>query len=284
MKKKIYYFGITAIIIVFSSIGLAHGLMKLIENVLTQQYIGALIVGLIGVFLLFIGFMKDEKKLSASMLGLLAGMLVWTGWVEFSFVWIAHDLQIPASMRNGEVLSKPEYLMIPSTVGLLVIVLLFYLFTRNKCPFFNWVQKILRIKGRLGKLEPRKTAIVVFMESTLLMWFGYVLLMTIYNPNIAGDKHPVVWLVGIGAIIWATYQGRKMFRMKDRALVVRYATATVIIFWNALEILIRWGVFKEIWSAPQEHIVEMSILLTIFLVLVVYVFLFKGKQKTKTHD
>jgi hypothetical protein len=41
----------------------------------------------------------------------------------------------------------------------------------------------------------------------------------------------------------------------------------VIIFWNAVEILGRWGFFKEFWIEPSEYILEMILILVVFIAL-----------------
>ncbi len=284
MKRKIYYYGFLAFAIVIGSVILGHALMKIMEDhLLMQKYTGALIVGVMGVILLFIGFINNEKKILASMFGLLAGMLVWTGWVEFNFVWVAADLKIPGIFENGEEVSKPEYLIMPATVGLFAIVFLYYLFTKSGCPFFSWLQKTMRIRKYINQQNTRNLALTTFMESIVLMWFGYVVLMTLYNPRIAGDRHLVIWFVLIGSLVWSGYHGRKLIRLRDMAYAIRYATSTTLIFWLSVEILGRWGIVKEIWVEPREHAIEMFAFLFVFVVMTTYVFLLNTKLKNKKH-
>ena len=42
-----------------------------------------------------------EKKGMATLLGLLSGILIWTGWIEFSFVWIAEKQNVDWRKRTG---------------------------------------------------------------------------------------------------------------------------------------------------------------------------------------
>ncbi len=48
---------------------------------------------------------------------LFRGLLVWTGWIEFAFVYFANRYNVAPLMDNGEIATKPEYLIMPSSVG-----------------------------------------------------------------------------------------------------------------------------------------------------------------------
>ena len=50
---------------------------------------------------------------------------------------------------------------------------------------------------------------------------------------------------------------------------IRYALATVIVFWTFVEITARNGFFNEIWVDPLSHIREMLIILAVFIIVVV---------------
>ncbi len=89
------YVGILAFLIVFLTQGLGHTLMVLVEKTLgaDYQYQGAFYLGILGGILLFIG-MKKENEVPATWLGYFAGLFLWTGWVEFSFVFYAEYLEV----------------------------------------------------------------------------------------------------------------------------------------------------------------------------------------------
>ena len=88
---KIFYrppfIGVLAFLLVFISQGLGHTLWMLVSMIFGHdyQYIAAFMLGLIGLFLLFIG-MKKENEVAATWLGYFAAVLMWTGWVEYSFI------------------------------------------------------------------------------------------------------------------------------------------------------------------------------------------------------
>ncbi|PCJ63889.1 MAG: hypothetical protein COA58_14760 [Bacteroidetes bacterium] len=258
MKK-----GIAAFIIVLFLMPLGHALMVLNEVLLPDsKFLGAGAIGFLGLIAVYIGVKQNEKRSLASVLGLLGAVFVWTGWVEFSFVWIAEKLDVLPYVVDGEVATKPEYLVMLSSVGLLFTVILFYLFTRTNCTFFVWIQRIAGLKdGTMSKQKvDRPLSIIAFMESVIIIWFFYIVLLFVYDPEILGDRHPLTYVVAYGSLIWSMYLMAKLLKIKTFDYAIRYAIPTVIIFWNFVEILGRWGMFKEFWVHPFEHWIELSII------------------------
>ena len=117
--------GLLAFIIVFVVQALGHTVMIVMEDVWPGEeyvYESAFAMGLLGAVLLFIG-MRSEKEVAATWLGFWAGTFLWTGWVEFAFVWSANFLAVPDLMdasMPGEIATKAEYLLMMSSIGVLV--------------------------------------------------------------------------------------------------------------------------------------------------------------------
>ena len=276
--------GIPAFIIVLLLMPLGHTLMVLIGKWIEGgKFIGALSVGTLGVILLRMGIGRKAGDLAATLLGLAAGILVWTGWVEFSFVWIAEKLRVPPLMENGEVATRPEYLVMLSSLGLLGTVSLLFLFTRTKCQFLAWSQKLLGHKERLklesGPPPARPLAVITFIETVMVIWTFYIVLLLAYDPAIAGDRHPLTYLIAFGSLFWSIYLFLKLIRITSFDYAIRYAIPTVVIFWNFVEITGRWNLFKEIWVHPMEHWMENSIILaSLFFFAVYYI---RGDQRVE---
>lgn len=272
MQFKKIKFGVFSFLIVLLFMPLGHSLMVLNEKLfIDNKLIGAAIIGFIGVFFLILSITKELKKSTSTLLGLLAGILVWTGWVEFSFVWIADKLNIPALMENGEVATKAEYLIMPSSIGLLGSFFLLYLFTHTKCQFFNWFQRLFKLKKYFKVKENDKPiSISTFIETIMILWTFYILLLLVYDNDIAGDKHPATYIVAFGSLFWSIYLFLNLIKIQKFDYAIRYAIPTVIIFWNFVEILGRWNLFKEIWVHPLEHWIEVSIITILLVVFIVY--------------
>ncbi len=280
-----YKNGVLSFIIVLLFMPIGHALMVLNEHVLVQhKLIGAFIIGLLGIFSLAVGVYKDQHKSYATLMGLLAGVLVWTGWVEFSFVWIAEKLKVAPLIENGEVTTKPEYLVMLSSVGLLLCILTYFVFTQTKCQFFNWFQLVLKIKKRLVQTEPTKKLLgmTTFIETIMILWLFYIVLLLVYDKDLAGDKNPATYIVAFGSLFWSVYLFTNLVRIKKFDYAIRYAIPTVIIFWNFVEVLGRWNLFKEIWVHPFEHWIENCIIFVLLLVFTAYYFYENHHKKNPT--
>ncbi len=283
MLRK-YKRGIFAFLIVLLFMPIGHTLMVLNQKILMQhQLIGAFIIGVLGLICLYAGIIKDDKKSSATLYGLLAGILIWTGWIEFSFVWIAEKLHIPPLIENGEISTKPEYLVMMSSLGLLVTIFVFFLFSNTKCQFFVWFQKIFKFRDKVNTISTntRLTAVITFIETIMILWFFYILLLMVYDKDIAGDKHIATYIVAFGSLFWSIYLFLNLIKINKYDYAIRYAVPTVIIFWNFIEIIGRWNLFNEIWVHPFEHWLENLVIFSSLMFFTIYYIYENYRQKSK---
>lgn len=269
MVSKLYKsrFGIFSFLIVLLLMPIGHALMIFIEKIDSiPKFLGAGIIGLLGLILLVLGIIKNKNMAVATIFGLLAGVLIWTGWVEFSFVWIAEKNSIAPLIENGEVATKPEYLVMMSSVGLLSTIVILFMFSQTRCQFFNWFQKVLKFKKyvKLAKPPEKPIALITFIETIVILWTFYILLLLVYDNDIAGDKHPLTYIVAFGSLFWSIYLFLKLIKINTFDYAIRYAVPTVIIFWNFIEVTGRWNLFKEIWVHPFEHWKENLLILAMF--------------------
>ncbi len=282
MKLKKPFVGIIAFAIVLLTMPLGHALMIIMEKTLGKSHLfaSALGLGFVGVAFLLLG-MINSKKLGATFLGLFGGLFVWTGWIEFGFVYYAHRFGVEPLMEAGEIVTKPEYLIMPSSVGFWAIFMIYYFFgTKTGCTFFTWFQKRLKIDN-IKELKPtvRNVALTTFMEMNVILWTFYLLLLFVYDKNFIGDDTVVAHIVAYGSLFWALYLFLKLIKIENMAYAIRYAIPTVIIFWNFVEILGRWNILKEIWVHPFEYAMEMILFASVIVVLLLIVFFEKKKIK-----
>ncbi|MFT3884661.1 MAG: hypothetical protein QM724_04300 [Flavobacteriales bacterium] len=193
--------GMLAFVIVLLLMPLGHALMALLEHVFgTAVFISATFIGALGIGLLWWGVARPGRDLHATLLGALGGVLTWTGWVEFTFVWVAGRLGVQPLVENGEVVTRPEYLVMLSSLGLLGTMLMLYIFAPTRCPFFRWIQKrIGLLRKTISSAPQRPLAMIAFMEMVILMWTFYLVLLIVYDEQIAGDRHPTTWIVAFGS-------------------------------------------------------------------------------------
>ena len=271
-NEKRRYWGRTlvAFLVVLCAMPLGHALMILMEHFLPIVIAGVFVKG-------------DTRQ---TILGLVGGLLFWTGWVEFLLQYYAARYGVQPEIVNGEVVTKPEYLIMPATFGFWMLIMTVYIFSvKTGCYFITWIQK--RIFGKrkdeiVTRPLTRHTSITTFMELNMMMWACYLLLMFCYDPRFLGDHHPVTLLIGAGCLIGAVFMFIKQLRISSWGANIRMAIATVIVFWTPVEIMGRIDLFNEIWVAPLEHVTEMLIILAAFIILaacLIYSALRKKKQQ-----
>ncbi len=286
MKLRKPFIGVFAFLIVLFTMPLGHAAMIMMENIFGKQYIFtvALILGFTGLLLLIFGIInKNENK--ATFLGLIAGLFVWTGWIEFAYVYYANRFGVEPLIINNEIVTKPEYLIMPSSVGFWAVLMIYYFFnSRTACVFFNWIQKKLKIANTIN-LKPTKknTALVIFMELITILWTFYLVLLFAYDNNFLGDRHFVTYIIAFGSLFWSLFLFLKLIKINKIAYAIKYAIPTVIIFWNFIEILGRWNIFEEIWTEPMKYWIEMLIILLIFIILT-GIILFRKKNIKLKHE
>lgn len=263
---------------------LGHAFMIVMEKFMSPVILhySAFAMGAIGLMMVIIGvFAHGDTK--QTLWGFFGGLLFWTGWVEFLFMYYAHRYGAQPEMVNGEVVTKPEYLILPATFGFWAMVMVLYLFSvKTGCNFINWWQKVLfREKKNVIVARPmtRHTSIVTFMELNMLLWTCYLLLMFCYDNNFLGDHHPVTFIIGIGCFIGSVFMFKKQLKISSWGANIRFSIATVIIFWTPVEILGRIDSFSEIWGEPMNHITEMLIILAGFVMLSIYLWYIGSKKK-----
>ncbi len=280
MKLKSPYIGIIAFLIILFTMPLGHAAMIIMEKFFGKEliYSAAFYVGTTGFFLLVIAT-QIKKQLTSVFLGLLSGLLIWTGWIEFAYVYFANRFGVEPLIENGEITTKPEYLIMPSSIGFLIVLLIYFLFnTKTTCPFFGWFQKKLKIQSTTTNNgnKPNNLAVTTVVELITILWFFYMVLLVLYDNNFFGDRHPVTYIVAIASLIWSVILFTKLIKIKNLAYALRYAIPVVIIFWNFVEIIGRWNILTEIWIEPAEYKTEMTL---IFLALLFFILIFILNKK-----
>lgn len=268
------YWGRTIIsfLLVLFTMPLGHALMIMMERLFDPEVLhyAAFSMGFVGLLMVIVGvFVKNDTH--QTLWGLFGGLLFWTGWIEFLFQYYAQRYGVMPEIENGEIVTKPEYLILPATFGMWMMVMTMYIFsTRNGCLFMNWIQRRLFGKRKAeiaARPMTRHNSIVTFMELIMILWALYLLLMFCYDKRFLGDHHPVTFMVGIGCFIGSIYMFAKQLKIKSWGANIRMSIATVIVFWTVVEILGRMNFFTEIWTEPQEYVTEMVLTLVAFLVL-----------------
>lgn len=284
-SKNYWLKSIVSFLLVLFTMPLGHAVMILMEHLIAPDWLhlAAFTIGLAGFVMVIFGvFVKGDTK--QTLWGLFGGLLFWTGWVEFIYMYYANRFGVMPELDpvSGEIITRPEYLIMPSSFGFFVMFLTIYLFSiRSGCRFFIWCQKKMFGKRReVIVVQPmtRHTSIITFMELNMMMWACYLLLMFCYDDNFLGEHHPLTIATGVGCFIGSLFIFKRQLKLASWGANIRMAIATVIIFWTPVEILGRLDFFSEIWVEPMEHITEMAIIFAAFLALLVYL-IFVARKK-----
>ena len=271
--------------LVLFAMPLGHALMTIMDKFMSEDtvHVAGFILGLVGLVMVIMGvFAKGDTR--QTLWGLFGGLLFWTGWVEFLFLYYARRYGVPPEIENNVVVTKPEYLIMPASFGMWMMTMVMYVFsTKNGCDFITWIQKVcFRDKRKVIVTQPmtRHTSIVTFMEINMMLWAFYLLLMFCYDKRFLGDHHPVTFLVGLACFIGSVFMFKRQLKLAAWGSNIRMAIATVIIFWTPIEILGRINFFREFWVEPEKYSLEMIVILVMFLGLGVYLWK-KGASKRK---
>lgn len=283
-KKKNWWKSIASFLLVLCTMPLGHAMMIIMENAMTPAAVhcSAFCMGLAGLLLVIGGvFVKGDTR--QTVCGLIGGLLFWTGWVEFLFQYYATRWGTQPEMENGEVVTRPEYLILPASFGMWMMVMMLYIFsTKNGCNFINWWQRMI-LRSHKNEIAARPmthhTSIVTFMELNMILWASYLLLMFCYDKNFLGDRHPITSIVAAGCLLGSIFIFKKQLKLSSWGANIRMAIATVIVFWVPVEVLGRLNFFHEFWVEPEKYATQIVSILVAFLVLMVYIMMAARKRK-----
>ena len=261
------WIGLVAFMIVFVVQALGHTVMIMMEDIWPGPgyvYESAIGMGFFGALLLWFG-MRNNNEVSATWLGFWAGTFLWTGWVEFAFVWSADTLGVPDLMdplKPGAIATKAEYLVMMSSIGVMGATLVYFLFNKEtKCNFFIFFQRNAGL--RTGKPHPehqRSFAGITALETIYVIWFFYLFLLFLYDDRFVGDRHPIAYAIFALNMIWAVYLFRRLMKFWKVTTAIRYGIPTAIVAWNAVELGGRWHLFTEFWEHPEDHTLKLTLL------------------------
>ena len=135
----------------------------------------------------------------------------------------------------------------------------------NACPLGIAIHHFYQ-DGELAALFEHKRDFCVLRP--LWLW-RHLLLMFCYDPVFLGQDHPVTIILALVSLVSSILMLKKELHIAVWGRNIRYALATVIVFWTFVEIMARNGFFNEIWVDPMNHIREMTIILAVFIIVVV---------------
>ena len=269
------FVGLFALLLIFLLQALGHSHMVLLEKYFPGDslYVAALLEGLLGAILVLVGA-KIGTEVWGTWLGFLGGVNLWNGWCEFAFVYYANRYAVPALFEQGIKATKPEYLIMPSSLGIGLSIGMYFLLNREtRCNMFRWLHRHAGLST--GEPTPgyqRNFSIITATEYVTIAWFFYMVLLLLYDRRLLGTTHPVTYASFFVFLIWGLYLADRLLRYTRATAALRYAIPTAAIWWTLIELLGRWHVLKEIWLEPGKYKLEMALIGGAVLVFVLVSF------------
>jgi len=263
--------GLQALAIVLLWRAIAHCVVVLERAWLAEpaQLLFGFGVGAIGFALVWRGLRVDE--LPASVLGFVGGALIWMGWFEHAFEYLAKVMAVPPLVYEGRYTLPPNLVLLESTIFILAaLLLLFAVNADTGCRAFLWCRKTLRIPVGVPSRGLRKSySRLVALEYVCVSWFMYAAIILLLDPRIAGKDSLATQIVFWGLMLWSVYLVSLCARrVSQPGAGLRYAVGAGGIIWLTVELGAQLKYWVEVWIKPLQMPVPNTIFLLLFLILI----------------
>jgi len=258
--KSIFYTAVS-LVWIFGLSAIAHIVMVLIEKhnpAIKYDYGWA--CAIIGFLIIYMTRWCKQDGWQ-SFWGVLGGLGLWFAW-EYSLMYGGHRMGVTYTF-NG---SYPEYRIMKWSFMAFLMVFTYLLYQESvRCNFIYFLRRKLRLMrgvvatGKIDNYGPRTA-----FEYIMVTWGGYVLLMIAYDDQIFGPQSWFTYLLFFVCFSVFFYLCYKLLSYDKFGANLRYAIPTVIVLWNDVEILAKWGMLKEPWVHINWKI--MSVILAGFAI------------------
>lgn len=260
---------------------LGHAFVVLMGNHLHGETlnIGASLLGGIGIIVAILGSRLRSETMQI-LTGAFGAILFWGSWVEFIYISYGASLHVPPLLDGSVVITKPEYLMMPTSIPFAVLALIMYVYmARTDWAIIVLIRRLLKIdSSKVGMHIPE--SIRAFVDLLLLIWWAYLILLVEFDPSLLGDRHPVTMIFATICLICGLILFVRSLRAPTWASAMRQSIVTVCVLWTYIEVLIRLKLFTEVWIYPERYIVQM-VLLVVAFVVVLFVIKYLGHRASE---
>lgn len=262
--------GLLALLVVFLALPLSHSVTVLVNETVGREasHWFLLPLGLISLLLLIWGIRRD-KEVSGTLIGFLAGYLLWTAWASYAFRFNEISLGLPMPALDEQTRWPLQLLFIQGSIGICIVTLLYFVLDRDtRCNAFMWLQRRLHLDlGPRSSVRQRNYCRVTFLETVYVIWFCYALSLFLGDPRFLGYNHPLTYVTLAGLSVWGLYLLWRLMKFTRLMAAIRYAIPTKALFWIPFgEFFPRYGFYEEFWLRPWDYRWQMLALLAVFLV------------------
>lgn len=210
-------------------------------------------MGVAGFVLIWLGLNRDE--LTSSLLGFSGGALIWMGWFEHLFEYLARLIGVQPLIWNGVYSLPPNLVLLEAMSFILVVVLVFLWANKDTgCRMFMFFHRHLRLRPGPPTRGYRKAySRLAGMEYVLVSWFMYAVILLIIDPRVIGLRSPWAWVAMAAITIWSLYLAVvKLPAQTNMGGAIRYAIGAGGIIWLAVELAAQLKIITEVWVKPVE--------------------------------
>jgi hypothetical protein len=209
--------------------------------------------GAAGLWLVWRGLRRDE--LTATVMGFAGGALIWMGWFEHGFEFMASAIGLQPLLWQGRPVLPPNLLlMYGSSFVLFALLLVLGLNKDTGCRMFLWCRRMLGMKLAPPTPGLRKDfSRIAALEYVLISWFMYAVILVLLDPRLVGPRTAGIWVAFAGLLLWSAYLVWLCATRPDQpGAALRYAIGAGGIVWLTVELGAQLRVWVEVWIRPLE--------------------------------
>lgn len=270
--------GVLSFLIILLLMPLGHAFVIIMEHNLDGNALNvtALILGLLAVVSAFAANRLKNKGLSTA-LGALTGVVIWGSWVEFIYITYAESVGVTPLIADGEIITKPEFLIMPTALPFAAVTLVMYVFGNSRrWGLVNTLRRWLGIEVHPN--SGRYNATGAMIDLVLLVWYTYLILLVCFDPSILGVRHPVTLSIATLCLVISIVLFVRSLKARSWACALSQSIVTVCFLWTFVEVLIKLRFFKEIWIHPADYVFEMVLILIAFAASISFM-VYTNRQK-----
>jgi hypothetical protein len=266
--------GLLGLMVGFLTQPLGHTVYKLMEVGFGEAvYPVALVVGVIGLLIVWKGLKQDELK--ASWMGMLGGWFIWIGWFEYAFKFFSVLYSVPPfQVEVDGYAAAPQANMLQATASIMMGLLLLYgVFNlQTKCNFMRFFHRNLHFSpGMPTPNNQRSFARITAMEVIFVTWFCYLFWLYMIYFGTKGSGIQIIMAVYALWTAWSIYLVYKTTQQVRAASALRYGVGAGIVVWGAAEMPAHFGAYREVWLYPLEYPVFNTISSLLFILGIVVI-------------